>query len=101
MADRPTININLKQLRSIVRLLERRNVSEFEFEDDHVRIRLVRGGGGAGVMTARVAHAAPAPADKPAPVASEPAHEGNVAYVTSPFVGTFYRSPSPDAPPFV
>ena len=27
--------------------------------------------------------------------------EGNVAYVTSPFVGTFYRSPSPDAPSFV
>ncbi len=24
-----------------------------------------------------------------------------IVYVTSPFVGTFYRSPSPDAPPFV
>jgi len=29
------------------------------------------------------------------------ASEGNFAYVTSPFVGTFYRSPSPDAQPFV
>src|SRR5262249_12057574 len=27
--------------------------------------------------------------------------EGNVAYVTSPFVGTFYRAPSPEAPAFV
>ena len=29
------------------------------------------------------------------------AHDESVVYVTSPFVGTFYRSPSPDAPPFV
>jgi acetyl-CoA carboxylase biotin carboxyl carrier protein len=27
--------------------------------------------------------------------------DGSVTYITSPFVGTFYRAPSPDAPPFV
>lgn len=44
MAERPSMNINLKQLRALVRLLEKRNVSDFEFEDEHVRIRLTRGG---------------------------------------------------------
>ena len=34
----------------------------------------------------------------PAPAAVDPS---DVVYLTSPFVGTFYRSPSPDAPPFV
>jgi acetyl-CoA carboxylase biotin carboxyl carrier protein len=95
-------NLDLKELNRLLRLLEKRDVSEFEFEDDKIRIRLVRGGPRAqGVWTAPAAGAGPAPAPAAAPPPA--AHEGdeNVVYVTSPFVGTFYRSPSPDAPPFV
>ena len=40
--------------------------------------------------------AVPAPAAAPAKAADKPG-----AIVTSPFVGTFYRAPSPDSPPFV
>ena len=47
-------------------------------------------------------HAAPAAAIAPASVPPHgPAEETNVGYVESPFVGTFYRSPSPDDEPFV
>ncbi|WP_437820862.1 acetyl-CoA carboxylase biotin carboxyl carrier protein [Sorangium sp. So ce1078] len=117
MAERPSMNINLKQLRALVRLLEKRNVSDFEFEDEHVRIRLTRGGfvsqGGASQLApvAYQLHSAPAaapapapaaaPAAAPAPAAPAAASDEGTSYVTSPFVGTFYRSPSPDAPPFV
>ncbi|WP_437683281.1 acetyl-CoA carboxylase biotin carboxyl carrier protein [Sorangium sp. So ce131] len=121
MAERPSMNINLKQLRALVRLLEKRNVSDFEFEDEHVRIRLTRGGAsplGAApqlapaafhFQSAPAAPPAPAPAQAaaPAPAAAAPAaapaaaNDDAVTFVTSPFVGTFYRSPSPDAPPFV
>jgi len=47
--------------------------------------------------------AAPAPAAPPAPAAkpAERAVEKPGTVVTSPFVGTFYRAPSPDSPPFV
>jgi acetyl-CoA carboxylase biotin carboxyl carrier protein len=48
---------------------------------------------------AAVAAAAPV-APAPAPESAAPA-SGPAVYITSPFVGTFYRSPSPDAPPFV
>jgi len=96
------MNIDLKQLQALLRLLERRNVSEFEFEDEHVRIRLTRGGlvsVGAATSTQTppptLSAAAQAIADKAA------AGEDGGVYVTSPFVGTFYRSPSPDAPHFV
>ncbi|AGP37194.1 hypothetical protein SCE1572_23560 [Sorangium cellulosum So0157-2] len=113
------MNINLKQLRALVRLLEKRNVSDFEFEDEHVRIRLTRGGlvpqGGAPQLApvayqlqSAPAAAPPAPAPSPAAApaaaaaaAPAAASDEGVSYVTSPFVGTFYRSPSPDAPPFV
>jgi acetyl-CoA carboxylase biotin carboxyl carrier protein len=96
------MNLDLNDLRRLLRILEKRNVSEFELEDDKMRLRLVRGG----VVSSAPAHfavaAAPAPA---APAASSPValvvDDASVVFVTSPFVGTFYRSPSPDAPSFV
>ena len=100
------MNLDLKELRRLLRLLERRNVSEFEFEDDKVRLVLRRG-----TMSVAAQGAAPAPlstatavvstsAAAPPPSAA-PAGDDGIVFVTSPFVGTFYRSPSPDAPPFV
>jgi len=52
-------------------------------------------------FTAAPAAAAAAPSP-PAAAPAAPAESGHPAvYITSPFVGTFYRSPSPEAPPFV
>jgi acetyl-CoA carboxylase biotin carboxyl carrier protein len=97
------MNIDLKELRSLLRVLAKRNVTEFEFEDEHIRLRLTRG------EVARVAIRAPSqppPAHLPAvghvPAAASVApSDPDAVFVTSPFVGTFYRSPSPDAPAFV
>ena len=96
------MNLDLNDLRRLLRILEKRNVSEFELEDDKMRLRLVRGG----VVAAAPAHfavaAAPvAAAPAAAAAAAAPVDDARVVFVTSPFVGTFYRSPSPDAPAFV
>jgi acetyl-CoA carboxylase biotin carboxyl carrier protein len=92
------MDIDLKQLRSLLRTLAEGNVCEFEFEDEKVRIRLTRGDL---ARAGEPAHVPPALASAAlAPPASTAVEEGGV-YVTSPFVGTFYRSPSPDAPQFV
>ena len=106
MGGRSTMNLDPKELRRLLRILENRNVSEFEFEDDKVRIRLVRGGAAAATLVPLPIAPAPVAAAAPAAFAAAPAAvaaggEDGMAYVTSPFVGTFYRSPSPDAPPFV
>ena len=96
------MNLDLNELRRLLRILEKRNVSEFELEDDKMRLRLVRGVVVASapahfaVATAPVAAAAAAPAAAAAVV-----DDAGTVFVTSPFVGTFYRSPSPDAPAFV
>ncbi len=100
-------NLDLKALARLLRLLERRNISEFEVEDEHQRMRIVRGGAGGRAGAAGAASAplvevnagAFASAPPPAPMAA--ADDASIVHVTSPFVGTFYRSPSPDAPSFV
>ena len=100
------MNLDFQELRRLLSLLERRNVNEFEYEDETRRLRIVRGATGrlgpamdAGV--APPAAAAPTAAAPGASPAASPKDDTSIVFVTSPFVGTFYRSPSPDAPPFV
>ncbi|MFS8066987.1 MAG: acetyl-CoA carboxylase biotin carboxyl carrier protein [Byssovorax sp.] len=96
------MNLDLNDLRRLLRILEKRNVSEFELEDDKMRLRLVRGGVGVAPAPAHFAvAAAPVAAAVAAPAAVAAVDDAGTVFVTSPFVGTFYRSPSPDAPSFV
>jgi acetyl-CoA carboxylase biotin carboxyl carrier protein len=99
------MNLDLEELGRLLRLMEKRGVTELEYEDESRRLRLVRGVPGRFVAAPEAAPALPAqpaaaqsPARAPAPTGSD---EAGIVYVTSPFVGTFYRSPSPDAPTFV
>jgi acetyl-CoA carboxylase biotin carboxyl carrier protein len=96
------MNLDLNDLRRLLRILEKRNVSEFELEDDKMRLRLVRGVVGVASAPAHFAvAAAPVAAAAAAPAAAAVVDDAGTVFVTSPFVGTFYRSPSPDAPSFV
>ena len=105
--------MDLKQIKQIIDLMKRSELSEFEFEEEGFKIKIKRGSSGLPVITsapqsahpfpATPAEAAPAPrtAAAPAPAAASGGDESGFAYVKSPMVGTFYRSPSPDNPPFV
>ena len=99
------MSLDLDNLRALLDLLAEKDISEFEHEEGGRRLRVTRGGG------ARIA-VSPLAAGLPSPVAQSIAPpmalptdhsppSGDVVDVTSPFVGSFYRSPSPDAPPFV
>jgi acetyl-CoA carboxylase biotin carboxyl carrier protein len=97
------VNIDLKQLEGLLKVLEERDISEFEFEDEKARVHLKRG-----QPIVAVAHAAQGPIAAHGPTLPSATNSVTDAvaakegvFVTSPFVGTFYRSPSPDAPPFV
>jgi acetyl-CoA carboxylase biotin carboxyl carrier protein len=95
------MKLDLDQLRELIRLLDESNLTEIEVEHDDDRIRVRRDP--APIVSAQasqsVASAGAAnsehPSDVPALV------EENGTYVTTPFVGTFYRAPSPDGDPFV
>ncbi|MCC6215096.1 MAG: acetyl-CoA carboxylase biotin carboxyl carrier protein [Polyangiaceae bacterium] len=87
-----------QELEGLLQLLREHGATEFEYEDEGYRLRI--GFAGAPVTVA-AASPAPAPAAAAATASPEPEEAANVVWIASPFVGTFYRAPSPDAAPFV
>ena len=104
--------MDVEEIRSILDLMKEHDLSEFELEVEGLKIR-VRKSGGTHVVEAQglsdrgavapggAAPAAAGPADTRLQAVSGPEAVGNLAIVTSPIVGTFYRAPEPGAPPFV
>ena len=97
-------NLSLTEIKELIELVSEKQFNEFELEHGDFRLRLQRGG-------ARVVAEVPAVAAMPTPVAAphsevtavaEPvAVEEKLHLITSPIVGTFYRSPSPTSESFV
>jgi acetyl-CoA carboxylase biotin carboxyl carrier protein len=95
--------MNLKQIKAVLRLLDASDVTEFEYEDDGLRLTIRRGAvaqAAAAVATLSPAPMAAAPALVPAVAADVVVPASTALKVTSPFVGTFYRSTAPDVDPF-
>ena len=101
--------MDIRKVKKLIELLEESNIGEIEIKEGEESVRISRQGTApAPVAYAPPAQAAPAPAQ--APAAASPAIEvptqDSVAPVIdnaalSPMVGTFYRSPGPDAAAFV
>lgn len=94
--------MDLRKLKTLIDLVENSGIAELEISEGEERVRITR----SGASTVQQVYAAPqqmaapaAAAPAAAPAAAEPTAEGHV--VKSPMVGTFYRSASPGAKPFV
>src|SRR5215469_5042032 len=108
--------MEVREIKALLALMQQYGLVELEIEDKKKgKIRLVRGGSGAQEAPA-MNQALPAASSVPvsvAPPPPPPAHSMRSAapeppslaegqrFVTSPMVGTFYRSASPDGAPFV
>lgn len=98
-----------KEIRELIKLISSSNLSSLEFEREGVRLKLVKERAPAITLASPVAAAEFAPAPSPEPVsaakaepaAAEAALESGLHVVNSPIVGTFYRAPGPEMPPFV
>ncbi|MFD4817316.1 acetyl-CoA carboxylase biotin carboxyl carrier protein [Peribacillus butanolivorans] len=110
--------MKVQEIREIIKLVDQSNISEFVYENEGTKIKLKKPEAesvGHQAAAPEVVHAkaavevkpvaAPAPA---APKAVEPAkptaavtEQENLHKITSPMVGTFYQSPSPDAAAYV
>jgi acetyl-CoA carboxylase biotin carboxyl carrier protein len=107
--------LDLKQIKQIIELMKRSELSEFAVEEEGFKLKIRRGANGFPVVSgghaspsypaANEAAAAPSPAAAAgAPPAANPAaseDEPGVAFIKSPMVGTFYRAASPESKPFV
>lgn len=105
--------MNLAQIQELIKFVAKSGVSEVSLEQKDFRITIkaqdtkgrvqeviqVAVPQVAAPAPAAAPVAAPAPAAAPAAKAEEP--KGNLVEVKSPMIGTFYRSSSPDKPPFV
>lgn len=101
--------VDLKEIRKIVELMNEHGLTLFDMSKEGFHLKLRKGQdldalrGLLGSMPAAAPAYAPAPAaaaaagTAPAPAAA-PKEEGSA--ITSPMVGTFYRKPGPDSPPF-
>jgi acetyl-CoA carboxylase biotin carboxyl carrier protein len=97
---------DIKEIKSIIDLMKKHDLSVFEIEKEGFRLKLQRGA--SAPQAAVVVPAATASALKPGAAGVEPPAPAAKAIesvplneIVSPMVGTFYRAASPDAPPFV
>src|SRR5436189_3179630 len=115
---KPEPSVNMDELRELIALLRENGLSEFELEREGFRVRLRRGAeydsseivshAAAVAPPAARNEAPPLPATKtpppvhPSALSGAPASEDqDLHIIESPIVGTFYRSRSPNAEPFV
>jgi acetyl-CoA carboxylase biotin carboxyl carrier protein len=110
-AKRPASSF-AQEVAALAEVMRAHDLGEVEVEKAGIRIRIRRGAEGMaaaplGAPPVTLPSPAALPAPMPLPVApiEAPAKaeisDGNISYITSPFVGTFYRSPGPDSAPFV
>jgi acetyl-CoA carboxylase biotin carboxyl carrier protein len=101
--------MDLRKLKKLIDLVQESGIAELEITEGEEKVKIVKGGVVAVSQAPLAALPPPAPAPEPrsaapaaaaAPPAEPPAgQEGHV--LKAPMVGTFYRSSSPDAKPFV
>jgi acetyl-CoA carboxylase biotin carboxyl carrier protein len=96
---------DIKEIKTIIDLMKKNDLSVFEIEKEGFRLKLQRGSSGqaaAGVSLPTVAppKAATTPAEA-APALPKAIESVSLKEIVSPMVGTFYRAASPDASPFV
>jgi acetyl-CoA carboxylase biotin carboxyl carrier protein len=111
--------LDLKELKEILQILEEKEITEFELEEEGMKLRIRKAAppsanhasapAGAPLVATvfplaagtAAPTAAPSPASTGGGPASVDAEAAGLTVVKSPIVGTFYRTPDPNAPPFV
>ncbi len=94
--------MDLRKLKTLIDLVSESNVSELEITEAEGKVRIVKGQPPIPtVVTAQAASPAAVALQPIAAPAPEPAEALSGFVVKSPMVGTFYRSASPGAGPFV
>lgn len=111
--------MDLKEIKSVIDLMTKNGLSEFELEKGDFKLRVKRGPGGEWTSSAttsgpQVVHhhgpvggfvappvAVAAPVAAPVVPTAPAAPATGLSQIVSPMVGTFYMAPAPDSPPYI
>ena len=99
--------MELKDIKAIIDLMKKNDLTIFEMEKDGFRLKLQKGASEQTVIAAPAPQFVAAPnlvgpkAAAPAAGSEAPPAAATTREITSPMVGTFYRAASPESPPFV
>jgi acetyl-CoA carboxylase biotin carboxyl carrier protein len=101
--------LELKDIKAVIDLMKKNDLSVFEMEKDGFKLKLQKGAGDQTVFAAPAnglpASAQPsvalAPVSPAVPAVQETEKGASLREIVSPMVGTFYRAGSPESPPFV
>ena len=102
--------MDLKQIKQIIELMKRSELTEFAVEEEGFKLKIRRGTNGIPVISGGPGTASPfSGTDSPLSAPVQPASgsaagsankdEAGYTFIKSPMVGTFYRSASPDIKP--
>ena len=102
--------MDLKQIKQIIELMKRSELTEFAVEEEGFKLKIRRGTNGIPVISAGMGTATPFSSGDSNPANTLPAstaaansagkEEAGYIYIKSPMVGTFYRAASPESKPF-
>mgnify|MGYP001219092625 CR=1 FL=1 len=106
--------MNFEEIKELIKLVSKSGVGKVQIEKEDCKVTISGRKSSAEqpiiVQSAQPTVAAPAPAPAAAPAPSEPTapkkaaekkEDENLITITSPMIGTFYRSSGPDKDPFV
>ncbi|MEP7212798.1 MAG: acetyl-CoA carboxylase biotin carboxyl carrier protein [Acidobacteriota bacterium] len=96
----------MNELRELAELVNEHGFTDFEFENENIRVRLSKITAAPMVQAVQAAPVMQSTASTPAaadvaPVSASVSEDDALDKITSPIVGTFYSSPSPDKDPYV
>jgi oxaloacetate decarboxylase alpha subunit len=91
----------IKEIKDMISLMNENGLAELEIEKDGMRIRLKKSGAGYEKAVEFIPQPGPAVHQAPEAKIAQDKPKTNAIEIKSPMVGTFYRSPSPEAPPYV
>ncbi|HRJ89695.1 MAG TPA: acetyl-CoA carboxylase biotin carboxyl carrier protein [Pyrinomonadaceae bacterium] len=100
----PDASLNMDELRELAELVNEHGFTDFEFENENIRVRLSKMAAAPIVQQYQPIsqpHAAPPAPSATSTEALAVEAESDLHTITSPIVGTFYRSPGPDKEPYV
>lgn len=93
-------SFNMDELQALAALVNEHGFTDFEFENENIRVRLSKTAAQQVIPAAVPTVASSAPAtEKTSEPPADP--DAGLVKITSPIVGTFYRSPGPDKDPYV